>query len=85
MWVFYVNRGQGIASFGIENKDNAILEFLPANEDTAFLSPVIFSNANWRIIGKNSSVKTGFHLPWQPVRSTLREAHQLQSIHYLGM
>lgn len=39
MWVFYVNRGQGIASFGIENKDNAILEFLPANEDTAFLSP----------------------------------------------
>ena len=32
MWVFYVNRGQGIASFGIENKDNAILEFLPANK-----------------------------------------------------
>lgn len=32
MWVFYVNRGQGIASFGIENKDNAVLEFLPANK-----------------------------------------------------
>ena len=32
MWVFYVNRGQGIASFGIESKDKAILEFQPANK-----------------------------------------------------
>lgn len=31
MWVFYVNRGQGIASFGTENKDHAILAFRPAN------------------------------------------------------
>ena len=32
MWVFYVNRGQGICSFGTESKDKAILEFLPANK-----------------------------------------------------
>lgn len=32
MWVFYVNRGQAISSFGIESKDKAILEFLPANK-----------------------------------------------------
>ena len=32
MWVFYVNRGQGISSFGIEAKDKAILEFQPANK-----------------------------------------------------
>ncbi len=32
MWVFYTNRGQGIASFGTSNKDNAILEFFPANK-----------------------------------------------------
>ncbi len=32
MWVFYVNRGQGIASFGIESKDTPILEFQPANK-----------------------------------------------------
>ena len=25
MWVFYVNRGQAIASFGIGNKDNPIM------------------------------------------------------------
>lgn len=38
LWVFYTNRGQGINSFGIHNKDNAILEFNPANtayENTA--------------------------------------------------
>ncbi|MDP8260401.1 MAG: hypothetical protein P9L96_05325 [Candidatus Gygaella obscura] len=32
MWVFYVNRGQAIASFGIKDKDHAILEFQPANK-----------------------------------------------------
>jgi hypothetical protein len=32
MWVFYVNRGQCIASFGIKDKDHALLEFFPANK-----------------------------------------------------
>jgi hypothetical protein len=32
MWVFTSNRGQGISSFGINNKDGAMLEFLPANK-----------------------------------------------------
>jgi len=32
MWVFYVNRGQCIASFGIEGKDKAMVEFRPANK-----------------------------------------------------
>ncbi|NQV50153.1 MAG: hypothetical protein HQ507_06630 [Candidatus Marinimicrobia bacterium] len=31
MWVFFVNRGQGICSMGIQDKDNPIMEFLPAN------------------------------------------------------
>lgn len=31
-WAFYVNRGQGIASFGVRNKDDAILEFYPADK-----------------------------------------------------
>ena len=30
LWAFYVNRGQGLCSFGVENKDNPILEFSPA-------------------------------------------------------
>lgn len=32
MWSFYVNRGQGISSIGIRDKDNCIMEFFPANE-----------------------------------------------------
>ncbi len=38
LWVFYTNRGQGINSFGIHHKSNAIMEFNPANtayENTA--------------------------------------------------
>lgn len=31
MWVFYVNRGQAIAGFGIQDKDHPIMEFQPAN------------------------------------------------------
>ena len=32
MWAFYVNRGQAMASFGIQDKNNAITEFFPANQ-----------------------------------------------------
>ncbi|NLK27948.1 MAG: cellobiose phosphorylase [Clostridiales bacterium] len=38
IWVYYTNRGQGINSFGIHNKNHAIMEFYPANtayENTA--------------------------------------------------
>lgn len=31
LWVFYANRGQGVTSFGIKDKDEPILEFFPAN------------------------------------------------------
>jgi hypothetical protein len=31
-WVFYVNRGQAVASFGVRNKDGAFLEFHPADK-----------------------------------------------------
>src|SRR5512136_2363953 len=32
LWVFYVNRGQAIASFGVESKDKPVMEFQPANK-----------------------------------------------------
>lgn len=38
MWVFYVNRGQCISSFGTKDKDQAILEFFPANKAWQFVS-----------------------------------------------
>jgi len=31
LWCLYVNRGQGVSSFGVANKNHAIVEFLPAN------------------------------------------------------
>jgi hypothetical protein len=31
LWCLYVNRAQAISSFGVGNKDHAIVEFLPAN------------------------------------------------------
>lgn len=31
MWVFYVNRGQGVCSFGVRDKNTPIVEFSPAN------------------------------------------------------
>ncbi|WP_246944891.1 cellobiose phosphorylase [Bacillus pinisoli] len=32
MWSFYVNRGQAIVSFGVQDKNHAITEFFPANQ-----------------------------------------------------
>ena len=32
MWAFYVNRGQAMVSVGIHSKDEAIMEFWPANK-----------------------------------------------------
>ena len=32
LWAFYVNRGQAIASFGVRDKNGAIMEFYPANQ-----------------------------------------------------
>jgi hypothetical protein len=32
MWVFYTNRGQCISSFGVRDKNGAMLEFHPANK-----------------------------------------------------
>jgi len=39
-WVFYVNRGQAIASFGIKDKDHPIMEFQPANK-SYYLTPLV--------------------------------------------
>lgn len=32
IWCFYVNRGQGICSFGVRDKDHSIMEFYPAHQ-----------------------------------------------------
>ncbi|MBI4431991.1 MAG: hypothetical protein HY592_00710 [Candidatus Omnitrophica bacterium] len=62
MWVFYVNRGQGIASFGTKNKDNAILEFFPANKAYQMTPSVGFRTFIKLTHGK----ETLFYEPFQP-------------------
>ena len=32
LWCFYTNRGQAVASFGVENKNHSIMEFYPAHQ-----------------------------------------------------
>jgi hypothetical protein len=49
LWVYYTNRGQGINSFGVHNKSNAIMEFNPANtayENTALKGYRTFIKCN---------------------------------------
>jgi len=63
MWVFYVNRGQGIVSFGTENKKSAILEFFPANRAWQLVS-----KRGFRTFVKIKTAKT--HRFYEPFRNT---------------
>ncbi|RJP28669.1 MAG: cellobiose phosphorylase [Candidatus Omnitrophota bacterium] len=60
MWVFYVNRGQCISSFGTKDKDNAILEFFPANKSWQFVSSCGFRT----FLKTSKSGKTVFYEPF---------------------
>ncbi|MEM7816887.1 MAG: hypothetical protein QXZ20_03165, partial [Candidatus Aenigmatarchaeota archaeon] len=42
LWVFYVNRAQAIASFGIQDKNHSIMEFYPANKSYSLVSNLGF-------------------------------------------
>ncbi len=42
LWAFYVNRGQLISSFGIRDKNGAMMEFFPANNAYHFVSKIGF-------------------------------------------
>ncbi len=49
LWAYYTNRGQAVNSFGIHNKNNAIMEFNPANtayENTAIKGYRTFIKCN---------------------------------------
>ncbi|HPD84948.1 MAG TPA: hypothetical protein PK790_05735 [Candidatus Omnitrophota bacterium] len=61
MWVFYVNRGQGITSFGIEGKNKAIMEFQPANKAYRMTSLHGFRT----FIKVKQGAKTIFYEPFQ--------------------
>ncbi len=60
IWAFYTNRGQGISSFGIEDKDSPILEFFPANTSYQYIS----------IYGFRSFVRLGGGKVYEPFATT---------------
>jgi len=56
LWAFYVNRGQAISSFGLRDKNGAILEFYPANLAYMYVNTIGFRT----FIKKNGVVKEYF-------------------------
>lgn len=72
LWVFYVNRGQAITSFGVENKDHPMLEFQPANKAyretpiTGFRTFIKILSGEQRLIYEPFS-------PWQPTVKASRK------------
>lgn len=62
MWAFYVNRGQAIASFGVENKDHPLLEFQPANK--AYRLTSLFGFRTFLKLRNHPS--TSFYEPFAP-------------------
>src|SRR5579864_9280410 len=83
MWVFYTNRGQCLASFGVHNKNSAMLEFNPANkayEMTPWLGFRTFLR-----FGKKGGYYEPFRvIPDNDVQQTLRirpEEIEIEEIH----
>jgi hypothetical protein len=63
MWVYYVNRGQCIATMGVNNKDYSIMEFIPANK--AYRQT---TNQGFRTFLKIKSLKDNIEIFYEPFR-----------------
>lgn len=80
MWVFYTNRGQCISSFGVWNKNSAMLEFYPANK--AYQNTPLLGFRTFLKIRSGSH--TTFYEPFQgtdskKIRQTLKiRAHDIE-------
>jgi hypothetical protein len=65
IWAFYVNRGQAIASFGVESKDSPIVEFQPANKAYQ-LTPTVGFRTFLKLTSAGSGGTTRFYEPFAP-------------------
>mmetsp|Transcript_26956 Transcript_26956/g.49027 ORF Transcript_26956/g.49027 Transcript_26956/m.49027 type:complete len:1207 (-) Transcript_26956:170-3790(-) len=84
VWSFYVNRGQGIASFGTKSKEQPILEFNSANkayQDTPFVGFRTFIKAS-------RGMKSFFTEPFSPTNARVEgganEEEKPKRIMYVG-
>ena len=80
MWAFYVNRGQAIATFGVENKDSGILLFSTA--DKAYQSTP-FLGFRTLLKGKTASGKGFESQPFFP-ESDAKSADPARRDMYIG-
>ena len=76
MWVFYVNRGQAVVSFGTRNKDNAMLEFFPANKAYQMASSVGFRTFIKYKTNGNAAAPYSFYEPFRGTGRGVELAHQ---------
>ncbi|HHW23630.1 MAG TPA: hypothetical protein GXX26_12260 [Clostridiaceae bacterium] len=63
LWLYYVNRGQCIATFGINNKDYSIMEFQPANK--AYRQTPLQGFRTFLKIKDTETGKTEYYEPFQ--------------------
>ncbi len=64
LWVFYTNRGQAIAGFGVEDRDNPILEFQPANK--AYQTTPLTGFRTFIKVLRDKPVLYEPFAPWEP-------------------
>jgi len=94
LWAFYVNRGQGISSFGVRDKNGAILEFYPANLAYMYVSTIgfrTFIKRNGKVVecfdSSNQSAKRVMKIT--PSELVLEETNNELGIHikvtYFGL
>ncbi len=79
LWLFYVNRGQAIASFGTKDKDHPILEFFPANKAWQLVSLQGFRTFIKVHAGKKSSFYEPFHNGFANLGSNLTNRMAISS------
>lgn len=88
LWAFYANRGQGITSFGIKNKDEPILEFFPANtsyqyvDKYGFRSFVMVDDEIFEPFSVNTDDAVQRNMKISRGHFSIEEINQTRNIHY---
>ena len=80
IWVFYVNRGQAIASFGVQDKDSPIMEFQPANKAYQY-TPYSGFRTFIKVLEKQG---TRVYEPFAPLSCAASESHAVKRKMYPG-
>ena len=71
MWVFYVNRGQGVGSFGIQNKDGAIAKY---NSAEKVYQQVAYTGFRTFVRAKRGGMEWG-RMPFTPSKGNKPARH----------